>query len=37
MRFVAVTREKNDFVEVNCSKIVDFRDWDVLSNAALHA
>ncbi len=36
-RFVAVIREKNDFVEVNCSKIVDFQDWNVLSNAARYA
>jgi beta-phosphoglucomutase-like phosphatase (HAD superfamily) len=37
VRFVAVIREKNDFIETNCPKIVDFRDWNALSNAALQA
>lgn len=37
VRFIAVIREKNDFIEVNCPKIVDFQDWDALCNAALCA
>jgi beta-phosphoglucomutase-like phosphatase (HAD superfamily) len=37
VRFIAVIREKNDFIEVNCPKIVDFQDWEALSKAVLHA
>jgi beta-phosphoglucomutase-like phosphatase (HAD superfamily) len=37
VRFIAVIREKNDFAEVNCPKVVDFQDWDALYNAALSA
>jgi beta-phosphoglucomutase len=37
VRFIAVIREKNDFVEVNCPKIIDFQDWSALSDAALYA
>jgi len=33
VRFIAVIREKNDFVDVNCPKIVDFQDLNALSNA----
>ena len=37
VRFIAVIREKNEFVELNCPKLVDFRDWNAVCDAALHA
>jgi len=37
MRFIAVIRDKNDFIDVHCPQIVDFQDWNALSNAALYA
>jgi beta-phosphoglucomutase-like phosphatase (HAD superfamily) len=37
VRFIAVTREKNEFAAIECPKIVDFRDWNALVTAALQA
>jgi len=37
VRFIAVIREKNEFVGMKCPTIVDFQDWNALSDAALYA